>query len=600
MNLIGQMHFLRPAWLFLIPICAVLLWLFWRRFSLSTQWEGQCDPALLRALLVGTGAGKQWIPLAGLCVLWLIAVVALAGPTWEQQPRPVFNKLQSRILIFDLSQSMDSKDIAPSRLQRARFKLTDLISGAANRQQSLIVFAGDAFVVSPFTDDSKTLINLVPALGTQTVPVQGSRADKALKLASELIDNAGVSKVEIILLTDGVNSSSEKIASALAANGHHVSVLAIGTAQGAPIPLKNGGLLKDASGSIVIPGVDHAALKRLASTGAGSYRPLSADDSDIRFFNDNQIPSLNIDFKAGEQTDLMSDIWIDKGIWLLFPLLLFSAFSFRRGWIICVTLLLYLPDQAAYAFTWNDLWVRPNQQAAAALTKQNPELVPERATPDWRGAAAYRQGDHSKSAELFETLDTASAHYNRANALAKAGDLRRSMTAYDQALSLQPDMEDAKFNRDIVEQLLNQQQQQSAPEQQQSDQNKSGQEQQEEKEGGDNSGSEGGLDDESEPTRPPESQNASQSSPNQDQASGRGPEQRLDNQQEEQVNSKPNPETEGTQADAEGEMTPMDETQQALEQWLKQVPDDPGGLLRRKFRYQYSLRPEQTQETQRW
>lgn len=598
MNLISQMHFLRPAWLLLIPICATLLWLFWRRFSLSTQWEGQCDPALLRALLVGTGAGKQWIPLAGLCSLWLIAVVALAGPTWEQQPRPVFSKLQSRILIFDLSQSMDSKDVAPSRLERARFKLTDLISGAGSRQQSLIVFAGDAFVVSPFTDDSKTLINLVPALGTQTVPVQGSRADKALKLAGELIENAGVSKVEIILLTDGVNSSSEKIASDLAASGHRVSILAIGTAQGAPVPLKNGELLKDASGSIVIPGVDHAALKRLASTGAGSYRPISVDDSDVRFFNHDQIPSLSIDFNAGEQTDLMSDTWIDKGIWLLFPLLLLSAFSFRRGWIICLALLLYQPDQAAHAFTWNDLWVRPDQQAATALTKQNPALVPERAAPDWRGAAAYRQGDHSKAAELFETLDTATSHYNRANALAKAGDLKRSITAYDKALSLQPDMEDAKFNRDIVEQLLNEQQ--SSSDQQQSDQNKSDQAEQEEKEGGDNSGSEGRPEDDSETAGRPDSDTASQNSPNQDQDSGRDTEQPLGNQQEEQVNSKPSPETEGTQSGAEGEMTPMDETQQALEQWLKQVPDDPGGLLRRKFRYQYSLRPEQTEETQKW
>ena len=219
---ISQLHFLRPGWLFALPVCIAILWMLWRRLGGNSQWQGQCDPALLKALLVGAGSGRQWIPLAGLGLMWLLAVIALAGPTWYQKPQPVFNKLQSRVLILDLSQSMDSSDISPSRLERARYKLTDLISQAGSTQQSLIVFAGDAFVVSPFTDDHKTLINLIPSLTSQTVPVQGSRADKALNLARELIDNAGVSRAEIVILTDGVNPKSLEIATALTGAGHRL------------------------------------------------------------------------------------------------------------------------------------------------------------------------------------------------------------------------------------------------------------------------------------------------------------------------------------------------------------------------------------------
>lgn len=598
---LSQLHFLRPEWLLMLPVCAVVLCMLWRRFSRNSQWEGQCDPALLKVLLVGAGSGRQWIPLAGLGLIWLLSIVALAGPTWYQKPQPVFNKLQSRVLILDLSHSMDSSDVSPSRLERARYKLTDLISHAGGTQQSLIVFAGDAFVVSPFTDDFKTLINLIPSLTSQTVPVQGSRADKALKLARELIDNASVSRAEIVILTDGVTPQSLEIATALVAAGHRLHVLAIGTGEGAPIPIKGGGLLKDAAGSIVIPRVDHNALKRLAAAGGGRYLPMSTDDNDIYTLNNLDQLAFSGDFSAAERTDFSAESWVDSGIWLLFPLLLISAFSFRRGWVICAVMLLQPGFQEAHAFGWKDLWLRSDQQAARALTSEEPAKVPEKSSPAWRGSAAYRQQQHKSAAELFGQLDSATAHYNRANALAKAGQLGRALEAYEQALSIQSDMEDAKFNRDLVNELLNQQQQQNN--QQQSNQDQAQDEnsqQQQQREGGNGAGSQDDAENDGASAQRPENQTGQQAQDSERTNSRRAEDSSQDDQQEQQSGSEQNPESGSSQTIADKDSQQMDESQQQLEQWLKQVPDDPGGLLRRKFRYQYGLRPQQSPEVQKW
>ena len=602
MNLITQFHFIRPEWLLLMPISAGVIWLLWRRINRNSQWEGQCDPFLLRVLLVGAGSGKQWIPIVGLGTIWLLALVALAGPAWEQRPQPVFSKLHSRVLILDLSQSMDSGDLSPSRLERARFKLNDLISGAGSRQQSLIVFAGDAFVVSPFTDDTRTLINLIPSLTTQTVPVQGSRSDRALKIARELIENAAVSNAEIIMLTDGVDAQSQDTAIALAAEGHRLHVLAVGTSEGAPIPTSGGGLLKDSAGNIVIPGVDHVAMKTLASAGGGRYWSMRADDSDIDALNKIVDPEIRGNFSQGERTDFEADTWIDNGIWLLIPIALLSVLSFRRGWILSVMLLLNLPNQASHALGWNDLWLRADQQASRALAEGEPARVPERSGAAWRGAAAFRQAQHDAAAQLFEQLDTSTAHYNRGNSLAKAGDLQAALDAYQKALAMQPELEDARYNHDLVERLLNQQQQQQRNQQstdQNQNQDKSEQQQQEREQGG-GAASSNADDAESESAARPENQQAMGNQLNDDPSRSNPDERAQDNQQDQQAGSGQNSESGSNQTTAQREMNQIDEGQQELEQWLKQVPDDPGGLLRRKFRYQYSLRPQQAPEVQQW
>ena len=225
--------FCGPQWLLALPLGLALIGLCWHYLAPRSNWDRLCDAHLLRYLTVGQNRPGGRRPLGALLVGYLLAVVAAAGPSWEQQPQPAYRTAQGRVLVYDLSSSMDSIDLAPSRLTRARFKLTDLIAAGQGRQQGLVVFAGDAFVVAPLTDDIETLHNLIPSLTTASVPVQGSRADLGLKLAAELLDNAGYTHGEVILIADGVSADSAAVAADLARRDYPVSVLAVGSGQGA-------------------------------------------------------------------------------------------------------------------------------------------------------------------------------------------------------------------------------------------------------------------------------------------------------------------------------------------------------------------------------
>ena len=300
----------------------------------------------------------------------------MAGPSWERRPQPLFEQNQSRVIVFDLSLSMNSSDLKPSRLQQAKFKLIDLIQTAKNKQQALVVFAGDGFIVSPFTNDSETLINLIPSLGVDTVPVQGSRADKGLEQAALLIDNASVTSVEIVLITDGVNADSVLIAKKLAAQGHKLEVLGVGTSEGAPILLPNGSLLKDESGDIVIPALDRSQLQALASAGGGSYANMGVGDQEIARLN-STLDSLQERFSGSQSTTLFGDSWVDAGTWLLLPLLLIASLSFRKGWLLVILVLVTPVHRDAHAFEWKDLWLTDDQQAARTMSTDDQVSVPE-------------------------------------------------------------------------------------------------------------------------------------------------------------------------------------------------------------------------------
>lgn len=606
--MIDGLHFLRPYWLLLLPLAGLLLWLIIYRQRRTSTWRSLCDPQLLQAQLQGGSETRYWLPYAILGSAWTLAIVALAGPAWQQQEVPVYNRLDSRVILFDLSRSMDSNDLLPSRLTRARYKLNDLVNGAGARQQSLVVFAGDSFVVSPFTDDRDTLVNLIPALTTDTVPVQGSRADKALNMAMELINNAGVHQVQIVLITDGVDSRSMQIARQLAERGHKIDVIGAGTTAGAPVALTGGGLLKDSDGNIVVPGMDPRALRELAANGNGRYFDLAADGSDVEWLNRREpgIPASGRDDVEGAVTGSSGTLrWLDNGIWLLLPLALLASFGFRRGALLVVILGISMPGQEAMAFGWADLWQRADQQAYQALQNDQPDAVPGQSPPQWRGAAAYRQQDFAAAGELFAEGSDADSTFNKGNALAYSGQLEQAVAAYQQALELDPEMEDARQNLELVKSLLDQQQPRESTGQ--SPQQGENSDQQADTQPGQSWQDESEQSQGEQQNRPGELDNGVDNKDN-NQVDNRD----LEKQNEDNGNAAntepgsgtPSPRKQGqpeeSQSAGNTESGPMSEDQQSLQQWLKQVPDDPGGLLRRKFRYQYSRRPTRATEADQW
>ncbi len=597
----ADFHFIRPFWLFALPLGMLLTWWLWRRSVASDNWLAICDQQLLQHLLVTFGGAHSRFPYILLALAWVIAIVALAGPSWQRQMQPVFSNMQGRVIVLDVSRSMDAVDLKPSRLALARFKAADILRQPFDGQTALVVFAGDAFTVSPLTDDADTLLNMLPALDTNVVPVQGSRTDLGLQMGGALLQQTGVKHGELILITDGVTTQAKTKAAELLVQGYRVNVMAVGTQTGGPISLPDGGFLKDQAGNIVLPGVEYGELQQVAQAGGGVYVELQADDSDIKtLLAENPTGTFELEVK---KTELWSELWLDQGPWLVLLLLPLAALAFRRGWLLVLplTLVFVISPKPAYAISWDELWLRPDQRAARAFAQDDMEKVAAiEQEPQWQGSAQYRSNNFGGAEQAFSKIESAGGHYNRGNALAKQNKLQESIQAYETALKLDPALQDAQHNLDVVKRALENQQQQEQ-QNQSPDDSESGRTDEKSSESEESQESESEQQLSSESQSQPSSSAQRQVKQRDDekseaQSSPEDEQQQVGEQKDKQQQQKDRParddeeQTEQQLAQLEAENESDTESDQALEQWLRRIPDDPGGLLRRKFRYQYQHR----------
>ncbi|HCY39439.1 MAG: Ca-activated chloride channel [Pseudomonadota bacterium] len=306
--MLSLFHFLRPWWLLaLIP--AIMLSYYWYKKSQTSKnsWQQHCDPHLLEHLLVKQTASKNWGLITLLMSGWLVIIVALAGPTWSRYAAPVYQKNLPRVIVLDVSQSMNATDLAPSRLQRAKYKVLDLLHSIKEGQTGMLVFSSLPFVVSPLTSDSNTIASMVPILDSSIVPVQGVDIGKALQKAGKLLQQAGSNHGQIILVTDNTPTQEDLTqAHNLAQQGYTTSVLAIATEQ-------------------------DPALVHLAGQGDGEYLGFKNDNSDVtQLINSNNSTNLSSKSSTQAQTE---DLWDDHGSYLIWLAVFLLAFLARKGWL---------------------------------------------------------------------------------------------------------------------------------------------------------------------------------------------------------------------------------------------------------------------------
>ena len=606
-TIFASFHFLRPMWLLALA-CLPLVWLALRpRGGDAGAWRGAVDAHLLPHLLVGNDARAQRLPRVLALMVWILACLALAGPAWEQLPQPLFRNRAARVFALELSATMAAQDIKPSRYERARYKIADMLKRSGDMQTALIAYAGDAFVVAPLTDDANTVANLLDALDPGVLPAPGNDTARAIELGEKLIHQAGLDRGELLLLADAVSDDALAAARRARKGGVRVSVLGVGSAQGAPVALAQGGFLKNAAGDIVLPKLDAEALASLASTGDGRYASVAPDASDI-----DAMLAAPLAHASAQATPVQvaTARFRDRGPWLLLALLPLAALGFRRGWLMLLPLLLVAHSPDAAAFSWRDLWQRPDSQARAELDSGHPKDAQALAhDPVLRGAAAYRAEDFAAAEQDFAQRRDADAAYNRGNALAKQKQYAQALSAYDEALKAQPDMADALANKQAVEDWLKQQQehkqqqqdqqknQQGAQNQQQHNSGSGDQQQQQSDQQSQQSNAQEQQQDQGAPQHGAAKDDA-QAQPDQDKSGDatRAAEQKYREKMDKQLAQQPEPGQE-----RKGEPKPIrlgaregdaaqDEHAQAVEQWLQRVPDDPGGLLRRKFQLEYQLR----------
>ncbi|SVC59419.1 uncharacterized protein METZ01_LOCUS312273, partial [marine metagenome] len=363
---------------------------------------------------------------------------------------------------LDLSRSMDAQDLTPSRLTRARLKILDILQRRKSGQIALVVYSSNAFTVTPLTTDADTVAALVNSLSTEIMPSRGSYPPAAIKKGQQLLEQAGVSLGEVLLITDGGSSpAAEEAADQLRSAGYSLSVLAIGTTEGAPIPRAGGGFVTDRSGNIAVPKLEATGLRRLAAAGGGRFAVMRTDDSDL----DTLLSGATM---AGSESDesLVTDHWREEGPWLLLLLVPLAAIAFRKGLVITLLIFILPVAEPAHAFSWKDLWLNADQQANQLLVEGSAADAAQLfKDPAWRAVADYRAGHYGGSAAGFGTLEDIDNLYNLGNALAKLGEFESAIDAYEEVLETDPNSEDARYNRDLLEDLLKQQQDSQAGEQ---------------------------------------------------------------------------------------------------------------------------------------
>ncbi|PYC28994.1 MULTISPECIES: VWA domain-containing protein [Pseudomonas chlororaphis group] len=570
-------HWFRPGWLLVLPLLALLLWKLWHRQKRAGRWQMILPPAFHAALLSGGNGRESKLPWVALGLAWLLAVLALLGPSWQRVEQTSQKPADPLVVLLELTPQMLANDVPPNRLEQARHKLLDLLQLRSDAQTAIVVYAGSAHTLVPLSDDLATSRNLLDALKPSIMPQAGQRADLALLKALKLLDQGALGQGRVLLMASSLSEQERQgIRQALDGETPQLLMLGLGSRDGAPVTLEDGSYLKDDLGAILVSRLDSPDLKQFIGEVGGRYRQARLDDSDLKGLGLTGGPQ---GVRSDGQT-LRLDTWADQGYWLLLPLLLLAACAGRRGWLFCLPLLLLAAPQPSYAFDFNDLWLRPDQQGQRLLQQQRPaEAARHFQDPQWQGVALYEAGNYNAAAERFAEGNDARAHYNRGNALARSGELEAAIDAYEQALERQPELQPALHNKALVESLL--QQQQATP-----------------------------------PTPPPQPEN-----PDSDDSNTPGPSATAtppstasappDNPGQPAANegqaTAPDPqrngysEVPGSELDDQHTTTPLRpaqdsldaEHQQALEQWLRKIPDDPGELLRRKFWYEQQQHQDQ-------
>jgi Ca-activated chloride channel family protein len=392
----------------------------------------------------------------------------------------------------------------------------------------------------------------------------------------------------------------------------YTSVLAIGTEAGAPIPTQKG-FVKDKSGNIVIPKIDINSMRKLAASGNGRFSQISGDSSDIEYL----LPKIvdNNNQRSEDEDAFDTEKYIDEGSWLTLLLIPLFVLLFRKGLLLGMFLVIGLQTpQPSYAYDWSDLWLNADQKAARQIQDGKNEQAYNTAKSDnWKATAAFRKKDYQQAQELFAD-GSADGYYNQGNALAQSGKLQEAIEAYDQALKINPGDEDSIYNKKQVQQALEKQKQQEQQDKDNKDQQQDEKDKQDKQDQKDsqnqesqddqkdqqqNEGDEKQQGEQNQKDNPEEQQKESEQSEMSEEEKKQQEEKQKELEQADQEQKEQEAKQQEVQLTPE-EMAENAENKEAIEQWLRRIPDDPGGLLRRKFYYQYNQQKTKPDETEDW
>lgn len=460
--------FLYPLW-FLALIPLVVLVLIQRKNKNTT---GLIAPHIAKQLGMTQKTQGNGFTL-GLVLAWLCVTTALAGPSFGYKDSPSFQLSGARVLVMDMSRSVYATDVKPNRLTQEKYKAKDLLPYWKEGMTGLVAYGADSYLVSPLTEDSQTLNNLITNLSPEIMPYQGKGSNLLAAVAQsiEMMTKSGHQQGDIIVLTDGIsNQQLDKVMSRVKGTKWRISLLGIGTKNGAPIELPSGQLLTDPSGKTVVATLDSDPLVTLAQATNGVAQLIQSDNSDIETIARLTKTPLE---QVTQNSDTQVNSRANHGYWLLFPLVLFSLLCFRKGMFLALLLVLLPVDKSMASTDVSSHLLSDDYTAHQQFEQKDYKAASKQfKSKQWKGAAQYKAGDYKGAIESLTGLEDTQSQYNLANALAQNGQLEEAKEKYESLLKTNPDMKDAKKNLDIVNKALEQKKQQQDDKNKQSDQNK--------------------------------------------------------------------------------------------------------------------------------
>jgi len=461
---LADLHFLRPSWLWGMAPALVLFVVVRRRDDPTLRWRGLIDPHLLDALRIKP-KGRGFPRPAGVAFAALVlGCLGAAGPAWEREPSPFTEDKAPLVVALDLSESMLAIDVPPTRLERAKEKIRDLLARREGARTGLVAYAGSAHLVLPPTDDASALETYLAVLDPSVMPKAGKAAAAALAHAQEML--AGdETPGSILFLTDGIPAGEQAAFRRAAAGRDSLLVLAVGTSEGGP--LREGkGFAHDAAGRRVVARLDREGLESLARDTGVFVATATRDARDV----DRLQAHIQSHLEAVQAANPTAR-WKDAGYWLTIPVALLGALWFRRGWTVRWAAVLVFglaaarpalaqtgpapAPPASEGWRFADLWLTKDQQGRLAFERGDfAGAAALFRDPMWRGVAACRAGDWDAAVDAFARLESPEGLFDLGNAYAHRGDLPVAVQAYEQALAVRPGWREARENRDRVAALI--------------------------------------------------------------------------------------------------------------------------------------------------
>lgn len=437
-SLLKQIHFLRPEWLLLfLPY----IYIFYNKFKKSNDDKmagKQFPPHLMKALNINKKTWKSNLPLKIMAIIIAVAIIVASGVSWKRTPSPFGEDKSNLIIVLDASESMLETDLAPSRLERSKQKINDLLKIRNGGRAALVVYSGSAHTVMPLTEDIEVFKPFLEAVSPKIMPKKGKFAEDALEEVDKIQADYTLPST-VLLVTDGLGGNTLSSFNQYFENSKNQLIV--------------WGAGNDKNPSD-IP-FEESKLKNLASSNSGYYKQITVDDSDIGYILSKTESHMQINLDKAQP-------WEDSGYYLLFVIAGFYLLWFRRGWLIqwsvagLLVCSISMPQQAmASEYSFTDLWLTKDQQGTIHYNNgEFLEAAKDFEDPFWIGMSYYEAQDYKKAHTYFMRVSNKESMIYGANSLAKSREYLAARSLYDELLKKYPEDEYLMFNRTLIQRLI--------------------------------------------------------------------------------------------------------------------------------------------------